>query len=63
MGKELYALDTRSETGEVEILLRKLRTNFVTTSADCSDVLQIDCKECQKFLLKINVKRRRESNN
>lgn len=49
MGKELYALDARSATGKAEILFRKLRNNFVTTSADCSDVLQVDCKEYQDF--------------
>lgn len=49
MGKELYALDTRSATGKVEILFRKLRNNFVTTSADCRVTYCRQTAEYQDF--------------
>lgn len=34
MGKDSYTLDTRNTTDRFEILLRKLRNDFVITSAD-----------------------------
>lgn len=48
------------QTGNIEILLRKLRNSFVISSADCRVAYCRQTAKSTKIFLKINTKRRRE---